>query len=204
MRNPLNRLDPLRQGAPSHRCRQCRLLQADCLCDLIPRLETRTRVVLVLHHLEDQKTSNTGRLATRCLVNSGVIVRGLRGHPTARAEPDPRMEPVLLFPAADARPIADWKDCPRPVELFVPDGTWGQAQRARLRVLGLENMACARITREAPSDYRLRLTHDPRRLATIEAIAEALGALEGPDTREALLRIFSIMVERSLRHRVRD
>jgi hypothetical protein len=35
----------------------------------------------------------------------------------------------------------------------------------------------------------------------MEAIAEALGILEGPDVREALLRIFQVMVERSMRVR---
>jgi DTW domain-containing protein len=201
MRNPGNRLV---DGEASHRCIRCRMLLADCLCDLIPRLYTRTRIVLVLHSLETQKTSNTGRLAMECLANSGTVLRGVRGHPTAKVQPDPLTRPVLLFPASDARPIDEWKDSPTPVELFVPDGTWGQAQRARQRVIGLHDMPCASIQRDTPSDYRLRLTHDPRRLATIEAIAEALGVLEGPEVRAALLQIFATMVERSLRHRVRS
>jgi DTW domain-containing protein len=200
MRNPLNRLV---DGEVSHRCVRCRMLLADCLCALMPRLQTRTRIVLVLHSLETQKTSNTGRLAVQCLANSGTVLRGVKGEPTAQVKPQPMSLPVLLFPAPDARPIDEWKDSARPVELFVPDGTWGQAQRARQRVTGLEDMPCARIDRAAPSDYRLRRTRDPRRLATIEAIAEALGVLEGPEIRRALLQIFATMVERSLRHRVR-
>src|ERR1700690_2500049 len=73
MRNPANRMS---DGISSSRCGRCRMVRHDCLCDLIPRIETRTRVVLVLHQLEDRKTSNTGRLAHRCLPNSEIVIRG--------------------------------------------------------------------------------------------------------------------------------
>ena len=200
MRNPANRMI---DGLSPHRCPGCRLLLVDCICALLPSLPIRTRVVLVLHNAEEHKTSNTGRLAIRCLPNSEVVLRGIPGAPTARVHPDPEMEPLLLFPEADAKEIGFWKDHAKPVELFVPDGTWGQAQRARNRVGGLGALPCARVSREGPSTYRLRTTADPRRLSTLEAIAEALGVLEGPHIRDELLRIFDVMVERSLRHRVR-
>ena len=109
--------------------------------------------------------------------------------------------PVVLFPHPDARPLADFCGGPRPVTLIVPDGTWRQAQRVRRRVAGLGDVPCAFVTRDAPSAYRLRRTPDERRLSTLEAIAEALGLLEGAqgaDVRERLLRIFQIMVDRSL------
>ena len=201
MRNPHNRMI---DGMPSHRCARCRLIQVDCLCGLIPRVSTRTRVVVVLHEREDRKTSNTGRLAVRCLPNSDVVIRGGFDHATPVPSWTDHGDPVLLFPHPDARPLAFWKDSPRPVTLIVPDGTWRQAQRVRRRVLGLGTVPCAFVSREAPSGYRLRHTWDPRRLSTLEAIAEALWILEGPtgsDVREALLRIFQVMVERSMRVR---
>ncbi|MBC8131781.1 MAG: DTW domain-containing protein [Deltaproteobacteria bacterium] len=201
MRNPHNRMI---EGAPSHRCLRCRLIQIDCLCDLIPRVETRTRVVVVLHEQEDRKTSNTGRLAARCLPNSDIVIRG--GFDSATPVPSwtDHGDPVLLFPHPDARPLHLWSDHPRPVTLIVPDGTWRQAQRVRRRIAGLGSIPCAVVSRDAPSNYKLRHTWDPRRLATLEAIAEALAVLEGaagPAVREALLQIFQVMVERSLRVR---
>jgi DTW domain-containing protein YfiP len=218
MRNPLYRLGT---GLAPHRCPQCRLARPACLCALLPRVETRTRVVLVLHQLEDRKTSNTGRLAIRCLPNSEIVIRGDRsraqvpagihpppsgsagGAPSAAARQPPvdwsaLGDPVLLFPHADARPIESWRGNARPVTLVVPDGTWGQGQRVRSRIAGLADIPCATVTRDEPSRYRLRTTADPRRLSTLEAIAEALGVLEGDGPREALLHIFDVMVERSL------
>jgi DTW domain-containing protein YfiP len=201
MRNPGNRMV---EGLVAHRCPGCRLLVTACLCDLLPRVETRTRVLVVLHHFEMQKPSNTGRLALRCLPNSGAVTHGARDQPAAAPAWAEHGDPVLLFPHPDARPLAAFCGSARPVTLIVPDGTWRQAQRMRRRVAGLGDVPCAFVTRDAPSTYRLRRTHDPGRLSTMEAIAEALGLLEGgqgPGARDDLLRIFQVMVDRSLRGR---
>jgi len=201
MRNPGNRMV---DGLVGHRCPGCRMLIVDCLCELVPRVETRTRVLVVLHHAETQKPSNTGRLALRCLPNSDAVVRGAPDRRTAEPDWAERGDPVVLFPHPDARPLAEFCGGPRPVTLIVPDGTWRQAQRVRRRVAGLADVPCAFITRDAPSAYQLRRTPDSRRLSTMEAIAEALCLLEGtegPAARDLLLGIFQVMVDRSLRGR---
>ena len=182
------------------------MLIVACLCDLVPRVETRTRVLIVLHHAETQKPSNTGRLALRCLPNSGAVIRGAPGETAAAPTPSwaEHGDPVVLFPHPEARPLAEFCGGPRPVTLIVPDGTWRQAQRVRRRVAGLADVPCAFIAREAPSAYRLRRTPDLRRLSTMEAVAEALCLLEGaagPAARDLLLGIFQVMVDRSLRGR---
>ena len=203
MRNPKNRMI---DGVVPHRCPRCRLLVAKCLCDLVPRLETRTRVLVVVHQLETQKPSNTGLLALRCLPNSDAVIRGRLDRSTDVPDWSAHGDPVLLFPHEDARPLEAWRDHARPVTLIVPDGTWRQAARVRRRVPGLDTVPCAFVAREGTSAYRLRRTPDPRRLSTMEAIADALAVLEpsdGPAVREALLGIFHVMIERSLAGRVR-
>jgi DTW domain-containing protein YfiP len=172
----------------------------------LPRLTTRTRVVLLLHQLEARKPTNTGRLALRCLPNSEQVLRGRvggEGPPDdvgpgwpewlARAE-----RPVLLFPHEQATPVAAWRDRPGPLTLIVPDGTWSQAVRARRRIPGLAEIPCATLPAGLVSTYRLR--HDPRpgRLSTLEAIAHALGVLEDPSVAEALLQVHRLAVERTL------
>lgn len=191
-------------GIVAHRCPGCRLLSEKCLCALVPRIETRTRVLVILHHLETQKPSNTGLLALRALPNSAAIVRGSRDRDTPVPVWRDLADPVLLFPHPDALPLAHWRGHPRPVTLIVPDGTWRQAQRVRRRVPGLDAVPCAYVARDAASGYRLRRAEDPRRLSTIEAIAEALAVLEdgGAPARDALLGIFDVMVQRSLAGRV--
>ncbi len=182
------------------RCAECRMLGGLCLCALVPRLETRTRVVLFIHRYEDRKPTNTGRLAARCLTNSEVIVRGEVAPPASVFAGPTGTRLLLLFPDADADATSLDQVAPssEPITLIVPDGTWRQAQRVRARVLGLREVPCVTLPPGPPSSYRLRSEPRPGGLATMEAIARALGILEGPAVQEALERVFRIMVERTL------
>ena len=181
------------------RCSRCRLHDSLCLCALIPRLETRTRLVLVIHRREDRKPTNTGRLATECLVNSEVIVRGDSGaDPDAPSFWSPAAQPLLLFPDADAVPIVRFADSPRPVTLVVPDGTWRQASKVRQRIPWLRDVPAVCIEHDAPTSYRLRSEIREHGLATMEAIARSFGVLEGAPIRTALEGVLRLLVERTL------
>jgi DTW domain-containing protein YfiP len=168
-----------------------------CVCSLIPRVETRTRLLLVIHRFEARKPSNTGRLAAECLPNSEVVVRGHADAPSTPLAIDPESQPVFLFPHEDAVPLADFVGS-GPVTLIVPDGTWRQAFKVRQRMPELRDVPCVSLPHDAPSIYRLRAEAHGHGLATIEAIARAMGILEGVHARRALEHVFRAMVERTL------
>jgi DTW domain-containing protein YfiP len=167
-----------------------------CICDLVTKIETRTRLVVVMHRAEERKSTNTGALAARCIARSEVIVRGHEDRPSAFVA-DPSTEPVLLFPHEDAVPLTDFVSH-RPITLVVPDGTWRQASKVRARVPGLRDIPCVRLPRESRSIYRLREESHEDHLSTIEAVARAMGVLEGMHVRRALEHVFRVMVERTL------
>lgn len=169
-----------------------------CLCALIPRIETRTRLVLVIHRFEERKPTNSGQLAALCLPNSQVCVRGVAGAPEPRFTYDPTTQPLLLYPDATAVPLSSFAGSARPITLVVPDGTWRQAGKVRQRMPGLGDVPCVSLPPDAPTSYRLRAEFHEGRLATLEAIARALGILEGPNVRAALEDLFRIMVARTL------
>jgi DTW domain-containing protein YfiP len=152
----------------------------------------------MIHRFEARKPSNTGRLAAECLPNSEVLVRGHEGAPSAPFTVDGVRTPVFLFPHEEARPLADFAASSEPVTLIVPDGTWRQASKVRQRVPGLRDIPCVSLPHDAPSIYRLRSEAHGHGLATIEAIARAMGILEGPHVRHALEHVFRAMVERTL------
>jgi DTW domain-containing protein len=171
-----------------------------CVCALMPRprIETRTRLVLIIHRYEDRKPTNTGRLAAECLANSETIVRGHESRPTPPFVCPAGMQPLLLFPHEGATPLAELVIPAVPFVLIVPDGNWRQASKVRNRVPGLRDLPCVSLPASVPTTYRLRAeTHDAG-LATIEAIARAMGILEGDHVERALTLVFRAMVDRTL------
>ena len=82
--------------------------------------------------------------------------------------------------------------------MLVPDGTWRQAARTRTRFApDAGTIPCVSLPASS-SGRRLRTASAPQRLATLEAVARALGILEGPEIEAALLRVYRIMTERTL------
>lgn len=193
-----------RRDNTEHRCDRCVMHASLCVCALVPVLETRTRLVLVIHRDEERKPTNTGRLALLAMKNSELCVRGRHSEPTPGFTWDETTRPLLLFPHADAVLLASVAVVPgddRPVTLIVPDGNWRQASKVRGRVAGLREVPCVSLPVAAPSTYRLRSEAHPFGLATIEAIARSLRILEGargPEIERALLDVFRAMVERTL------
>jgi DTW domain-containing protein YfiP len=166
-----------------------------------PRIETRTRVVLIIHRYEDRKPTNTGHLAAECLANSVTIVRGHESRPTPPFQCPPGTQPLFLFPHDGATALTAAAIPRVPVTLIVPDGNWRQASKVRNRVPGLRDVPCVSLPVGAPSRYRLRAEAREEGLATIEAIARALGLLEGDRgqrVQRALELVFRAMVDRTL------
>jgi DTW domain-containing protein len=189
-----------RRDNAHNRCLRCRMLGGLCVCALIPtpRIETRTRLVLIIHRYEDRKPTNTGRLAAECLANSEIIVRGHESAPTPPFLCAPETQPVFLFPYEGSTPLGELALSARPVTLIVPDGNWRQASKVRNRVPGLRDIPCVSLPAGAPSIYRLRAEAHETGLATIEAIARAMGLLEGDHVQRALELVFRAMVDRTL------
>lgn len=195
---PPARARPIR-GRRAERCPECWLPTVLCLCAELPRLAVRTRVVVVMHRGEAVTSTNTGRLAARVLEGASVRVRGLvDGRPP---EPIPEGRRLVLFPQADARVLGVADATGEPVVLLVPDGTWSQARRLLRRDDDFDGAEPVTLPVAAPSRYRLRRHPLAGALCTLEAIAQALAVLEGPDVEERLMVVLDRFVERALRAR---
>jgi DTW domain-containing protein len=185
------------------RCHRCALHQELCICELIPKLETVTRVVILMHAQEEKKPSNTGRLAHLCLPNSEVRVRGARDQIPLCLDGliDDKFESWMLHLSDESSELSMELAASRtkPVRLIVPDGTWAQASRLGSKLArkfpGIRHI---KLKAEKPSIYRLRAEHHPDGMATFEAIARALGILEGSEVQEKMERVFQIMTDRVL------
>jgi len=182
------------------RCTGCWLPTALCLCLELPRIAVRTRVVVVMHRREAITSTNTGRLAARMLEGASVRVRGsLRGgDPT----PLPEGRRLMLFPAEGTRVLAPGDGAGDGVVLLVPDGSWAQARRLARRDEAMQGAEPVMLPDPGSTRYGLRRSGGDGRLCTLEAIARALGLLEGPEIEEALDRALDRFVDRARQVRV--
>jgi DTW domain-containing protein len=172
------------------RCHACRLRADRCLCALIPRIETRTPIVILRHRMERFKPSNTARLAALALPGCTIVDYGM-GAATESAIAAPGT--WLLWP--DGPPAT----APPPVErLLVLDGSWPQARRMVQRIPALRGLPRLSLPPPSRPPERLRRQRLAEGMATIEAIARALELLEGPAPAQALDRLYAEFVSRSL------
>lgn len=182
-------------------CLRCLRPVAFCVCEHLPRLSARTRVVILQHPREARLAICSAWLCHAALPGSELLqaVR-LDEHPRVAAlcaEPGT----WLLFPGEGATEASALAASP-PRTLLVLDSTWPQAERLlrrNPRVAALPRLAIAPGA-AAPSGYAgLREEPAEGHLATIDAVAEALGALERDPARFAPMRAaFRLAVERQL------
>lgn len=207
--------------APREVCSRCRRPLRVCYCAHLLPLPTRTRVVILQHPREARVPIGTARMAHLMLPNSELI-HPLTWHPGGFAEAQPEGRGVffgerpwaaslgrestpeaagsvaLLFPGPGAHDPAQLP--PGTIKtLVVIDGTWAQARKVFKHNPSLQQLPRLGITPDRPGNYRIRREPAAECLATIEALAQALGVLEGEPQRFAgMLAAFTYMVDQQL------
>ncbi|MCU7649830.1 tRNA-uridine aminocarboxypropyltransferase [Pseudomonas piscis] len=176
------------------RCERCLRPAGHCLCPLIPRLSSCTRVLVLQHPSEVNHALNTARLAALGLSNAELRV-GEVFEDLPELLGRPGYQPHLLFPADAAQPLRAYSPSQEPMLLVVPDGTWRKARKLLHLNPLLAQLPRVTLGATPASRYRLRKAPGPGALSTLEAIVEALQALEAPASFEPLLRPFDVLIE---------
>ncbi|MNK15820.1 DTW domain protein [compost metagenome] len=182
-------------------CPVCYLNKTLCICELIPEITVKTRLCLVVHAKELKRTTNTGRLALKSLVNSEMRVRGGTTEKLDLSEIlTPNYRTLLFYPAegaTDLTPEYVAQD-PRPIQLIVPDGNWRQASKVHYRHHELKDIPRVMISAANTSKHHMRVETTEEGMATLQAIAEAFGVIEGSVVKEQLLRLYKAKLEATL------
>ncbi len=173
------------------RCQRCNLPPHLCLCAEIPRVETRTRILLLQHVMEIQKKSNTGRLVALALANARLLTYGA---PAGTFDTALLSEPGtwLLFPDGPTAP----PDAPTPRQLVVLDGSWSQTRKMTQRIPELRTLPRLVLPPPAPGMLRLREPTHPSGMSTLDAVTRAVAVLEGPEAAAPLERLAALRVQR--------
>ncbi|WP_010583187.1 tRNA-uridine aminocarboxypropyltransferase [Schlesneria paludicola] len=184
-----------------HRCPRCEIRRPLCFCAYIPDIVLKTRVLILMHTLEQVLPTNTAKLVYKSLPNSNIIVHGRKDERlSADSLHEPGRIPLLLYPSSHATELSPEfvASLSGPVTLIVPDANWRQTQKFVRREPALVGIPHVRIPAGPPSEYHLRVQRDESGVCTLEAIARALGIIESPDAQAKLELLLRVMVERTL------
>jgi DTW domain-containing protein YfiP len=200
------------QRKPKAPCFGCGLNKNLCICAQIPRLELKTRVVLIIHAKELKRTTNTGTLATAALVNSEIKVRGL-GHENLQGLLNPAYQSLLFYPAKDAIELTPEliTNFNKPIQLIVPDGNWRQASKVHTRYKEFADLPRVMLSQPNLATQHLRTETTNYGMSTLEAIAKAIGitesilagVTEGQFAEQQLMNLYKAKLENTLKGRPR-
>jgi DTW domain-containing protein YfiP len=198
------------RGSSVKRCPKCHLASFACLCAWQLTRTSDIHFILIVHHKELYKTTNTGRLIADFLPESTSAYLWSRTEPDAKLLVEivnPSRRVVLLFPEdkmntrekqLNTIAIKTTKreaQNERPLTVILLDGTWKQASRmanlsAWLQNIERHSIAPNSITenqdnyiRKAPQEYQL---------STAQAAACILREFNDSQNADLLERYFSV------------
>lgn len=188
-------------------CLKCYLHLDRCICSIIPNLKLKTKISLIVHHKELHRSTNTGRLAIACLENSQMIIRGeSKNHPVLKLDSllDPNYHSWVFYPSLDAvelTPELVKNHSDLPIQLIVPDGNWRQASKVHYRHHELKDLLRVKISTPNTAPLHMRKETTKEGMATLEAIAHALGIIENEEVKNHLMYVYWRKLEETFKGR---
>jgi DTW domain-containing protein YfiP len=164
-------------------------------------MTTRTPLVLVVHVRDWGRTSNTVRLLSLAIRGATLLCHGTFPAPADPAAHVPAgATPVVLFPGHGARPLTPElvASLPSPPALVVPDGNWRQASRMVKRLSLLAGAVKVALPERAFAGMPVRRNQEAHHMSTYEAVAQALGILEGETVAGPLFEFYQRATARML------
>lgn len=180
---------------PREECLRCDKPMRQCVCASIPRVDNRTRIVVLQHPRERAHPLGTARFIELGLAASEVhVTRGLDASHVAQRLPAGRT--ALLYPSPSSVLLDDLPPGERPEALVLLDGTWPHAKTLYRANPWLGALPHVRLAPAEPSRYRIRKEPRVECVSTLEAALHALAALEPAlSGRAALLAAFDGMID---------
>lgn len=194
-----------RRAGHVNRCPECRINHYFCVCSELKPLNVESHVSLIVHVRELKLTSNTAQFVEKMLPQKAQIF--IRGRVNDTFQADPIVErsgrPLFLYPHEDALELNEEfvLKYPGPYHIIIPDGNWHQARRVKKREEKFQNIPAIKLPQGLIGEYKLRKAPQPEWVSTYEAVAYALGVLEGKSCEEEMMDFFRKWVKASMNAR---
>ncbi|WP_261903308.1 tRNA-uridine aminocarboxypropyltransferase [Vibrio fortis] len=176
-------------------CQRCGFTH-QCICSLIPTLESSVNIALLTHENELQRDTNTGKLLQQTLPNCRSYVWQRKSAPTDLMAMinDDAIQALLLFPSEQSVEVSEvTKDYPvesHKLLFIVLDATWQEAKKMMNKSPWLKDIPQVHLTPNLDSAYTLRRNQDSGHLCTCEVGSLLLSQLGETEQAQQLNQYF--------------
>ncbi|PMM02599.1 DTW domain-containing protein [Vibrio kanaloae] len=153
-----------------------------CICHLIPSVESQIALVLLTHENELSRDTNTGKLLQQSLEQCESFVWQRKTPPADLISllDDNTLQPFLLFPSEKSmecqQAVLNETNDQKPLFIIL-DGTWQEAKKMLNKSPWLKNIPQVHLDITSESSYTLRRNQDSGHLCTCEVGVELFKAL---------------------------
>lgn len=187
------------RGSRVQRCQACLMAYKHCICDDKYQVAAKAEFLLLSHHDELFKPTNTGRLIVDSIAATQV-------HEWSRTAPstellvqlqDPNYQPYIVFPEGEdyqqrmVSEVALPPSAAKPLFIIL-DGTWRQARRMFRLSPYLQQLPVYQPPPGYQSGYRMRQAAEQHHLCTAEVAAAVLDSIGDSDSAAVLQHYFEI------------
>lgn len=175
-------------------CPKCGL-RFQCLCEVIPQLNSNISLALLMHPNELDRDTNTGKLLTQTLVNchSYVWSRKQPDKKFLKLINDPDTTPLILFPGKESIEISEHlhkRSSNNKLLFILLDSTWQEATKMMNKSSWLKDIPKVHLNVKQTSKYLLRKNQQAGHLCTCEVGIELLTILNEQEDAKKLTQFF--------------
>ncbi|EJA7360871.1 DTW domain-containing protein [Vibrio alginolyticus] len=171
--------------------------QFNCMCSLIPKLNSEHHILLLMHPNELKRDTNTGQLLEQCQLSIERVIWDRKQPPAELLTllADPSRYPVLLFPCEESitleHVVLQSQQQTKTPLFIILDATWQEARKMINKSRWLEGIPTMGLSASADSQYQLRRNQQQGNLCTFEVAAHLFGQLGEQNNQQQMQRFFA-------------
>jgi len=161
-------------------CNKCGLPIINCICDIIPKIGTKSRIWILSAEREFRRPSNTARLLKLVNPESTELILWERTNAPEKLIEyinSEEYEIYILFPIKNddlSERKFEYKSSEKTLAFIILDGTWKEAMKILRKSDYLKKLPRISLNPIHKSEYTLRRGASEGELCTIEAAIEVL------------------------------
>lgn len=182
-------------------CNKCGLPTINCICNIVPKIETKTKIWILSTEREFSRPSNTARLLKLINPESTELILWERTNAPEKLIEyinSEDYEVYILFPMENddlSESKFEYKSSEKIPAFIILDGTWKEARRILRKSDYLKNLPRVSLNPIHKSEYTLRRGASEGELCTIEAAIEVLELNHELENAKLIKGVFDLFIK---------